>query len=504
MAKTIIIIGAGIGGLSAGCYAQMNGYRTRIFEKHYSPGGLCTSWSRQGFIFDGCIHNLAGTASGSPFASMWRELGATPNMHAYREMVTIERPGGGNALTMLANLDDLEAALTEQFPQDAAEIRRLVRAARKMSEADLLGLALASGLERIHAIMILASLASIGRLTLEQYAERFQDPFLRTAFPRIIYDWPKQSMFMVLYFLAGLHKGDLGWPMGGSGAFARSIAERFKQLHGDIAYNTTVSNVIVESNRAVGVRLADGREHRADIVVSNAYGPSTVLDMLPAKYAPSSLRRRYEKPEDRIEMGIHISFGVGRNLAAEPHAIVFPLDHPLEVDGEIRDRLFIQTFGHDPSMAPQGKGVIKVLLPASWARWRELSLSPRRYQEEQDKIAKAVLGALEKRFPGISTEVETTDVATPITTKRFTGVGPGFGISIGELLGSIVLGQNAGRTLPGLKNFYMVGQWAGAPGVPMVAAMGRELVREICNRDRRKFVTMSSSVTAVAGWRGAA
>ena len=41
--KTIIIIGAGIAGLAAGCYAQMNGYRSQIFEMHFAPGGLCTS-----------------------------------------------------------------------------------------------------------------------------------------------------------------------------------------------------------------------------------------------------------------------------------------------------------------------------------------------------------------------------------------------------------------------------------------------------------------------------
>jgi hypothetical protein len=45
------------------------------------------------------------------------------------------------------------------------------------------------------------------------------------------------------------------------------------------------------------------------------------------------------------------------------------------------------------------------------------------------------------------------------------------------------------QTLPGLRNFYMVGQWAGVPGVSMVAAMGRDVVREICRRDRRDFST---------------
>ena len=44
--KTVAIIGAGIAGLSAGCYARMNGYQTRIFEAHNLPGGLCTGWTR--------------------------------------------------------------------------------------------------------------------------------------------------------------------------------------------------------------------------------------------------------------------------------------------------------------------------------------------------------------------------------------------------------------------------------------------------------------------------
>ena len=191
MPKKVIIIGAGIGGLSAGCYAQMNGYRVHIFEKHYAPGGLCTSWSRHGFTFDGCIHNLAGTAPDSSFAAMWRELGITARMHAFKEMIAVEAPGEGASLTMLTNLEDLEAALTRQFPVDAAEIRSLIRAARKMAATDLLGLALAPMFERVRAIMVLASLSNIGRLTLEQYAQRFVDPHLRAAFPRIIYDWPR-------------------------------------------------------------------------------------------------------------------------------------------------------------------------------------------------------------------------------------------------------------------------------------------------------------------------
>jgi phytoene dehydrogenase-like protein len=56
--KKVNIVGAGIAGLSAGCYLQMNGYDTQIFEAHNLPGGVCTSWKRKGYTIDNCIHCL--------------------------------------------------------------------------------------------------------------------------------------------------------------------------------------------------------------------------------------------------------------------------------------------------------------------------------------------------------------------------------------------------------------------------------------------------------------
>jgi phytoene dehydrogenase-like protein len=56
--KTMIIIGAGVGGLATGCYAQIDSYHTQIFEMHSLPGGSCTAWRRKGYTFDGCIHHL--------------------------------------------------------------------------------------------------------------------------------------------------------------------------------------------------------------------------------------------------------------------------------------------------------------------------------------------------------------------------------------------------------------------------------------------------------------
>ena len=60
--KSVAIIGGGIAGLCAGCYAQMNGYRSRIYEMHDLPGGLMTAWERKGYTIDYCIHWLVGSS----------------------------------------------------------------------------------------------------------------------------------------------------------------------------------------------------------------------------------------------------------------------------------------------------------------------------------------------------------------------------------------------------------------------------------------------------------
>jgi len=92
----MIIIGAGIAGLSAGCYGQMNGYHTRIFEMHNKPGGLCTSWKRGDYTTDGCLHWLVGSSPETNFYRIWEELGAIQGrrMVDHDEFVRIEGAEG--------------------------------------------------------------------------------------------------------------------------------------------------------------------------------------------------------------------------------------------------------------------------------------------------------------------------------------------------------------------------------------------------------------------------
>ena len=68
--KSIIIIGAGLAGLSTGCYAQMNGYKTQIFEMQNKPGGVCVSWQRKGYSFDYAVHNVFGISTNNSMSNL--------------------------------------------------------------------------------------------------------------------------------------------------------------------------------------------------------------------------------------------------------------------------------------------------------------------------------------------------------------------------------------------------------------------------------------------------
>ena len=162
---------------------------------------------------------------------------------------------------------------------------------------------------------------------------------------------------------------------------------------------------------------------------------------------------------------------------------------PVTVADEKRERFYAEPFGFDPSLAPPGKSALKVVFATSYRYWEKLQANPDDYAAEKARIAETVIAQLEPRFPGLRQQIEVVDVATPMTTLRFTGNGHGFRTSWPQMMRAMITGKRLSQTLPGLDDFYMVGQWAGLPGVPHVAAMGRDVARAICRKDGKAFTT---------------
>ncbi len=148
-------------------------------------------------------------------------------------------------------------------------------------------------------------------------------------------------------------------------------------------------------------------------------------------------------------------------------------------------------YNFDPSLAPEGKTALNVMLPTSYQYWKDLydeGVDHERYEAEKQRVALQVIDRLDRRFTGLAAQVEMADVATPVTFERYTGNWQG------SFEGWIPTPQNVmkslPKTLPGLENFYMVGQWVQpGGGLPSGVMTGREVLQKICKKDGVKFST---------------
>ena len=494
--KSIIIVGAGLAGLATGCYGQLNGYKTKIFEMQAKPGGVCVSWKRKGYTFDYAIHNLFGLTPDAADNRLWRELGTLRGLKtlSFKEFVQVEDTEG-RVLTVYTNLDELEKHMATLAPNDSEKISEFVKACRRFSGYDLFAAASGGFGTKIKMLPLLGLLTKYSKMTLEEYAQGFSDSFLRKAFATIQYDIPNVPVVIPLIFLSTMSKGEGGWPVGGSFALSKNVERRYLELGGQIAYGSKVAKILIEKDRAIGVQLDDGSKHFADIVVSAADGYSTIFNMLDGKYASDSIRDYYSSYPKTIPFGFEVWYGVNRDFSGEPHALVLFQDEPLSFEGREYNRLDVEIFNFDPSLAPSGKTVVKVVLDSDYDYWRRLSENAEEYDEEKRRIADVIAGRLQKRFPSFKAQIEVFDVVTPISVEHWTSAYRGSCVPYPapKHIAKEVAKNGVSKKLPGLQRFYMVGQWAGAVySTNQVSSMGRDLVRQLCKRDSKEFVSTTA------------
>lgn len=497
--SSVIIIGAGVAGLSAGIYAQMNGYKTQIFEMHTLPGGLCTAWKRKGYTIDGCIHWLVGSSPKSEMYRYWDEVGIIKG----REFVNMDEymryeGADGRTFVFYSDVDRLEKHMLEFSPQDAEVTREFIRGIRLVMDFEQpseFGPLLKRLQDRLKIGWLLVTrgreFQQWMKIMAVDYAKRFKDPVLRKA---LCEAWiPEFSMFFMLFTFAYLHKKNAGYPIGGSLPMSLALAKRYLDLGGVIHYSSRVEKILVEEDKAVGVRLDDGSEHRAERVISAADGHTTIFKMLDGKYADEKTREPYETWSIFPPL-LFVGLGVNRSFADEPQTvsgISFPLREPVEIADAVHERLPLHIFNQDPTLAPAGKTSLVVMLPSSHEYWKNLAQDRAAYDAKKEQVGRTIVELLEQRFPGIAQQVEMVDVATPLTFERYTGNWQG------SFEGWLITPQNAytatkpmSSTLPGLQNFYMCGQWVQpGGGLPTGVMTGRALIKTLCKQDGTKFQT---------------
>ncbi len=495
--KKVLIIGAGIAGLSAGSYLQRNGYDTEIFEAHSIPGGLCTAWKRGDYTIDYCIHWLMGTKPNTGFDVVWDELGAFENEDGSRsEIVNPETFSqmefvDGSVVRLFSNADRLKEELLRVAPEDRKMIEQLAKDLKSMSRYQIT--TDPENHSPIHSARVLLGNLSImrrflrhARTPMKVYADQFRNPIMKKVLVGVIPpDWSVMSLTMGLGMQ---HRQAAGYPVGGSLTFARNIERKYRSLGGNVHYRHPVEKILVKKGKAVGIRLSSGDEVMGDEIVSAADGHSTLFEMLEGHHLTDSIRKAYET-FPLFPSSVFFGFGIARDLSSEPHNLILELDKPFPLpDGSTQDLLAITFRHYDPTLAPKGKTSAQVIFN-TWRDqyWRDLARSDRKgYEQVKVQLKNQVVELMEKRFPGIGSDIEVSDVSTPHTVQRYTrnwhGSYEGFGPTPQSVIARLP------NTLPSLQSFSMIGQWTTpGGGLPPAGLDGRNLARRFCRQDRVPF-----------------
>ncbi len=478
--RKVVIIGGGIAGLCTGIYLQKNGFETEILEMHSIAGGLATAWKRGGYTFENCIHWFLGSKEGEEMNAAWKEAFDLGRLHFYDAEVYEVIEKGEKKLVVYRDVDRMEREFLAKAPEDAAVIREFTGLVRKLSFFRFPGgdsllprlVSLAKALPHLWRI------GRYGKYTLAGYAGRVKNPLLKGFFTSGL---GEMSFVAIAFALAWMTRGNAGYPIGGSLRIINLIEEQYKALGGTLRFDTRVEKILVSNGRAAGVAVEGGEQIAADIVISAADGHATIFKFLEGKFLGDKLEKvhRHYKP---FPSYVQVSLGVAADLKGEPEFLALLLDKDFVIDPETRqDFLLFRVFNFDPTMAPPGKTAVVSFLATYnheyWVSLRERGKAA--YDAEKERVAQDVIGIFEKRFPTGKGKIEVVDVATPSTVIRYTGNWKG------SMEGWLITPSTGMRplppVLPGLKDFYMVGQWVSpGGGLPSGLMTARNTTRMIC------------------------
>ncbi|CCQ61552.1 carotenoid isomerase [Crocosphaera watsonii] len=463
----VIVIGSGMGGLVTATQLAAKGAKVLVLEKYLIPGGSAAYFEREGYRFDVGASMIFGFGTEGTTNLLTRALeGVNMSMETIPDPVQIHYHLPNNLeLKVHKNYGKFIEELTAKFPHEKIGIRRFYdecwQVFNCLNAMELLSLEEPRYLMRVFFQHPFACLGLVKYLPQNagDIARRYiSDPELLKFIDMECYCWSvvpagKTPMINAGMVFSDRHYGGINYPKGGVGTISEKLVEGLEKFGGEIQYKARVTNILMEQGKAVGVRLADGKEYRAKRIVSNATRWDTFEKLLtnnPIPKKEEKWQQRYEKSPSFLSLHLGVKSEV-LPIGTECHHVLLEEWETME-DEQGTIFVSIPTL-LDPSLAPPGHHIIHTFTPSYINEWE--GLSKQEYSQKKEAAASHLIKRLEKIFPGLVDGLDYQEVGTPRTHRRFLGRNDGtYGpIPSRKLPG--LLGMPFNRTvIPGL---YCVG-----------------------------------------------
>lgn len=493
--KKVIIIGAGVSGLAAGIYAQQSGLNAVIYEKHNMTGGVCTSWSRKGYTFEGAVHWLTGSGKDNPFYKIWNETGIlNDNIKLLRSDPYTSIEYNGELINIYRDLNALKAELMRVAPYDKKAINTLcadIKALKKMNMpiSDIKGVKVKTKqkmkLGDIAGMMAaMPKMGSFMSRTVEEYLSMFSHEGIKAVLSDLM---PEGYCAMALIATLSTFAYDGYFPKGGALGLVQRMTKTYTDLGGKIVLSSPVEKVVVENNTAAGV-IVKGEKIIADavIVTRDVLTADCLFDNPPQDEWIMKIKKEC-LPQTCTFAGI----GIKADLSHLPYQLHFFTSKPYEAAGKVQTRFAFTNYSKKSEYAKEGCTSITAFFGENTYAWWKKAKDEGRYEEEKAKLAQTIKDILEEKFEYLKDKIEVIDIATPLTYERYTGSCQGSWMSIMPPNQKQSFGQEIGGCKD-IKGVYFASFRTTAPGgLPVALSSGRTAAQMVC---RQFDITFQSKI----------
>lgn len=491
MSLDVIVIGSGIGGLTAAGMLARYGKRVLVCESHSIAGGAAHSFKRRGFEFDSGPSFYCGLGHDRPSLNPLRQvldiLGESLEVVPYDPMGHYHFPEG--TFAVYSNAEKYRATMAQITPQGAKEFAQFEKRLLPLYEAlkDVPTVALRADWQLV-PILLSRYLPSLFKMLpllgiIQGSVGQVMDQEVRDP-------WVRRLIDLECFLLSGLkaegtiapevafmlgersHAG-VEYPVGGSGAIVDALVRGLQRWGGELRLNSHVEQILVEFQKVVGVRLRNGEVIKAPIVISNAtiwdtyggihnvgaHGRAPLLEDLPKSYRESALKM------PAVDSFMHLHLGIrkqGLSQLTGHHVVVHDPNKDITEPGNTCMISIPSVW--DNNLAPDGHHVVHAYTLEPFAGW----VRDQGYEEKKKTRSQSLFKALERVIPDIRERIVLELIGTPLThshyLRRYQGT---YGPAIAAGKGMFPSFQTP------ISGLYRVGD-STMPGigVPAVAASG--------------------------------
>jgi phytoene desaturase len=467
----VIVVGSGMGGLTAGAGLAARGKHVLVVERHDRPGGYVHGFRRKKYHFDAGAHVVSAAepvgVEGAFLDDVLRALGVRElvEFRALDPYYTAAFPD--MRFTVPATVSGFTSAHSDCFPHERKGIRAFVRTCAKMTREERARPSGTSVLDLdpdrfpLHAALARATLQDVlddhltdgrAKAVLATWWPYLGVPPSRLAFT----SWASM-------FTSQVH--GIYYAVGGLQNLANAMVTALERHGSEFLPRSTVRRILIEDGQVRGVRLENGQRIAAPVVVSNADALQTFEELIGAEHLPAGHLDSLRTTEPSVSaLMVYLATGLdlGAREGATPETFVFgSWDHDENYETLLagRPEMFLISVPTlvDPTLAPEGEHLVILasLIAYDGGSWRQ----------RKDPAAEALLASADLVVPGLAEAVTFMEVGSPRTMERYTLNRDGAVYGWAHL--PPARGPRLGQTTP-VEGLFLAGHWT-TPGAGVVS-----------------------------------